>query len=995
MSVVVALRPEAPRRSTDALSDLYRRNCRPRVGELLQALRLDVVFHRAEGNKLWHRGADGHEVEVTDFLGGFGALVLGHNHPALVATARRLLDEKVPFLAQMSCRAGAAQLGEKLREMMLARTGRRYITTLASTGAEGIEAAMKHALYAYVRRTNRLAAEVEDEISAIRAGLRERRYSLAAGFHEQARAALSLRDEDHLDHVLSAMRAHNHRALGEAPTFVALERAFHGKTLGAVALTHYAEYRRHFAASAPRTIFVESGSERSLDAAIERATVPYYRLAVAPDNTVSLVIARRGTVAAMFVEPIQGEGGIRVVPRVFLRRCRALADERGFPLIFDEIQCGMGRTGTWLFSEQQEVVADYYVLSKGLGGGLAKVAALLVAEAHYERELGILHTSTFAEDEHGSAIALATLELLDQRPELMQNAAERGRQLKLGLLEIQRDFPEIVKDVRGAGLLLGLEFHDQTGRGAPVIAAVFAQDLLSYVISGYLLHEHRLRVAPCMSNKALIRVEPSLLVTTEECDELLGALRRVCEIIARQNSYELLRFAVGRPRGDDDTPMASFAAPTRTPPSTAVAARVAFIGYFVEASHLRRWDPSLALFTEAELADLLRRMYSVVDPLVIDEKIIEAPSGRRVGLTVIGIPIDSTTFDAMMRDHGREELLEKVRQAVDLAADVGCSVAALGGFTSIVAGNGRALHTDRIAITTGNALTAAMGLEALRHAASEAGIELATARFAALGAGGNIGSIYSQVLADEVARLILVGRPGRERELEALAARIYADAALTVAAHRRRGDSSSLGGVAGVIADTQAVASYLAARGVEDAERRLYQALRAELADREPISITADLGAIRSANLILGASNSPVPLLHSSLLGADPIVICDVAIPSDVDPSVRVRADVTVVDGGLVRLPLDTRMNLRGFDLPAGHIYACCCEAVIMGLAGVRENYSYGTITKAQVTEIGQMARVHGFTLGERGRPPMRAVRRAVEQPERPLVALSAAGGAR
>lgn len=952
------------------LSELYTRHCRPRIGEILQSLRLDVIYHRAQGDFLSYRTDAGAEVQVTDFLGGYGALVFGHNHPELAAVARANLDSQQPLLVQMSCRANTARLGAKLNQLMVSRTGRPYVTTLASTGTEAVEAAMKHAEYSRGRRIERLSRELEDKTDSVRRGLRERRYTLSRRFFEKARATFQLKGEDDFERIAAAVRAFNLQALQAPSVFLSLDRAFHGKTLGSVALTHYADYRRHFLHSSPRAAFIELGDVRGLEEAVRSASLRCYTFSVGADNEVSLVQEEHTTVAALFIEPLQGEGGIRIVPRDFLQRCREVATASGFPLVFDEIQCGMGRTGTFLFSEQQQVVADYYILSKALGGGLAKVSAVLIEKGQYEPEFGLIHTSTFSEDEHGSAIALKAVELLDESPDLMRNCSERGRQLKDGLLEVQQDYPEVIQDVRGAGLMLGIEFAPQEDKGSPAISAVFTQGMMSYIISGYMLYEHRLRVAPCMSNRSLIRIEPSALISPEECDRLVGAIRRVCEIISKQNAYELLRFAVGAPRlGTSDTsPIASFRNAARGPVGEEVSARVAFIGYFVEAAHLRKWDASLAAFTDAQLAELIQRIYPVVDPFVVDEKVIQSATGRRVGLTVVGIPTDSTNFARMMKNEERQGLVERVEAAVTIAAERGCTAAALGGFTSIVTGNARAMRVDeRVAVTTGNSLTVAMGLESIERAAVQAGIDFSKSCFAAIGAAGNIGSTYAHVMADRVPRMILLGRAGRLSEVENLAADIYLAAARSLAAQARApAGKPPPGGIAGALANSRAVRDAIAA-GLDTAQPRpLYDAISAELQKQAPITVTGDPEMLRYANLILGASNSPTPVIHANMLGQGPIVICDVAIPTDVDESVHARKDVTVVEGGMVRLPLDGDFTIPALDMPPGHLYACCCEGVLMGLSRIREHFSHGAITKAQVLEIMQLARLHGFALGER-----------------------------
>ncbi|MCZ9338376.1 aminotransferase class III-fold pyridoxal phosphate-dependent enzyme, partial [Streptomyces sp. TRM76130] len=125
-------------------------------------------------------------------------------------------------------------------------------------------------------------------------------------------------------------------------------------------------------------------------------------------------------------------------------------------LVFDEIQCGMARTGTFLASESSGVVADYYVFSKSLGGGLAKVSALLVTADRYVPEFGRHHTSTFADDDFSSRIATAAVRLaLDWR----ERIGDVGALLRRRLDEVAARWPDTVAEVRGRGLLLGVEFR--------------------------------------------------------------------------------------------------------------------------------------------------------------------------------------------------------------------------------------------------------------------------------------------------------------------------------------------------------------------------------------------------------------------------------------------------------------------------------------------------------------------------------------------------------
>ena len=165
-------------------------------------------------------------------------------------------------------------------------------------------------------------------------------------------------------------------------TFIALEKGFHGKTLGAVQLTANQDYREPFL--------------------IDGLTV--HRVRVNDIAHLEQTFARTGSIAGLIFEPIQGEGGVREITAEFAQRAAALCSARGAPLMADEIQTGMGRTGTFLACEALGVTPDYVMLSKALGGGLAKISATLIRRERHVDKFDVLHTSTYAEDDYSSGV---------------------------------------------------------------------------------------------------------------------------------------------------------------------------------------------------------------------------------------------------------------------------------------------------------------------------------------------------------------------------------------------------------------------------------------------------------------------------------------------------------------------------------------------------------------------------------------------------------------
>ena len=216
----------------------------------------------------------------------------------------------------------------------------------------------------------------------------------------------------------------------ERTGFVALEGSFHGRTMGALSVTHTEKYRAPFGPLVPGVTFVPVGDE----AALERAIVD-------------------GLPAAMILEPIQGESGVREISADFLKRARALCDETGTVLIHDEVQTGCGRTGNFLAAESAGVRPDVVTLAKPIAAGLPMGVTVVRKSLAATLEPGD-HGSTFAGGPLACRAALVFLRLLDEGG-LLEQVQARGQQLRRGLETIEREFPVVV-ELRGRGLIQGL-----------------------------------------------------------------------------------------------------------------------------------------------------------------------------------------------------------------------------------------------------------------------------------------------------------------------------------------------------------------------------------------------------------------------------------------------------------------------------------------------------------------------------------------------------------
>ncbi len=280
--------------------------------------------------------------------------------------------------------------------------------------------------------------------------------------------------------ALKAARMHTGR-----PGFVAAEGAFHGKTFGALSASGRDLYKRPFEPLLPGFTHVPFGDAEALAAAVDFQT------------------------AAVILEPIQCEAGIRIPPDGYLRAAREICDRAGALLILDEIQTGLGRTGKRWACDWEGVVPDIMTLGKALGGGAMPMGAFVARPAVWDifHDNPYIHTSTFGGNPLACAAALAALEVVEEEG-LAARAAERGAQLLAGACELGAAYPGLVQDVRGRGLLVGMAFADG--------------DIGGLVIAG--LMQQKVLAAYALNNPEVLRLEPPAVITAEEIARVIASL---------------------------------------------------------------------------------------------------------------------------------------------------------------------------------------------------------------------------------------------------------------------------------------------------------------------------------------------------------------------------------------------------------------------------------------------------------------------------------------
>ncbi|MET9024549.1 aminotransferase class III-fold pyridoxal phosphate-dependent enzyme [Nocardia sp. NPDC004168] len=875
---------QLPRTGSDSFGDFADYN-RPGLAGLLRACHLDVMYTAAEGDHLVR--ADG--TRVLDLVGGFGAALFGHNHPALVRAATATLNQQVPFVAQGSVRPGAARLARRLSESVGASTGREYVVTLGSTGADAVEAAIRHAAVAHARALSELDAELRRTLRRLRRDrLHDVRPSAPAGDTEPRTAAV----------VLTESLGRIARLRERGPVFVSLAGAFHGKSAGAFALTEQADTPADLVVPGPPRWRLDTWAPDEVADAFADELCTVGVIGFGADGAPVRTWRRLSPVAAVFAEPVQGEGGVREVPAETLRALRELADRHAAALVFDEIQCGMGRTGTFLASAPSGVRADYYLMSKSLGGGLVKIAALLVDRAHAVSDFGRYHTSTFADDELSATVADAALDLLRDNQLRISDA---GARLRSQLDEVARRWPREIVAVRGRGLLQGVQLRAPAPESA-LLREVCAPDMFGYVVAGYLLHRHAIRVLPTLSAPTTLRVQPSAFVTQGDMARLAAALDDVAALLHR-GRYDVLLAHLAAPVTTKPTVTERAPLPRRAdmPPARDPHAptKVAFLANLPETADLRRLAPELECWSDSEFAALLERLRPVADPFELTRLTISSPTGAEAEMMVFALPLTAEQIVAHQRAGERTYVRELVWHAVEQAIAAGATVIGLGGYTSIVTDAAREVTEDTVTVTSGNSLTAACAYEVL--SAELAALPSGQRRVGILGALGNIGSVMAELLAPLADSLVLVGRPGAGTRLRRVAAGLPGE-----------------------------------------------------------VVVSEDLAALRDCRVVVTATNSAQPLITARHLAAHhPVLVCDLAVPGDVDPAVAEHPHLTLVDGGRMALPLGQTPSLPETGLPAGIVYACMAETLLLGFEPRTASPSYGALTVAGVRAARSLAARH------------------------------------
>lgn len=273
---------------------------------------------------------------------------------------------------------------------------------------------------------------------------------------------------------------------------VTTTRAYHGHTGFALSAIGRDAYQTPFEPLMPGFTRIDFGDLKQAETAIDETT------------------------AAIIVEPVQGEGGINISPPGYLAGLRRICDERGALLILDEIQTGMGRTGTMFACQQFGVVPDIMTLGKSLGGGLYPISATMFRRPLLDFVYAnpFIHLSTFGGADLGCRVALAAIDYIIDN-DLPAHAAEMGARFEIGFEKLRARYPQLLTEIRRLGLMIGLQFTDESL--GPRMSKQLSENGVIAVYTG--------------NQPSVMRLMPPLIIEPEEVDAVLGAFDRAMSAI--------------------------------------------------------------------------------------------------------------------------------------------------------------------------------------------------------------------------------------------------------------------------------------------------------------------------------------------------------------------------------------------------------------------------------------------------------------------------------
>jgi len=917
---------------------------KPFLAELLSLLKLDKMYHRAKGDFIYFK-KDGNEEEVLDLVGGYGSLLLGHNNQELLDYKMKLHYDGVPIHAQLSKRSGAIKLSKLLSDLIEVRSKRKYVCTLTNSGAEAIEAALKHVKLNYKNKLNALQLSFEMAFVEIENYFNKYNEQFEVVFKDKTFNDIETFKSLIIDSNFTVIRENN-------PKMLASKKSFHGKTIAALSISSNISFREPFGLNHTNDTIFFDWNETEIANYLLQNEFEYYLPKMNKKGQVCVKKLNLNCISGIIIEPIIGEGGVHVVPVKFLEYLRKVTQDYNIPLIFDEIQCGFFRTGEFLASFKASVYADYYVLGKSLGGGITKISALLIEEGMYIPDFDLLHTSTFAEDDISAMVSVKTIEIAKK---YRKKIIDKGAYLMDELLRLKEKYSDIITDVRGDGLMLGISFKDFSFNDCHVLQILSRSKYFGYFLASFLLNEKGIRVSVTLSDPNTIRIHPSLFISRGSMDTFISAIDELSLILQYSDMYYLIHFMLDKSErglralenfGQRDIIQEN---------CDSSVTHVGFLAHYINADHIRIEVPSLAILKDDTLEKLLRTLLPIAQPVLLGSNCIKNSNGKKIVIRFMGVPFTSSMIKEDL-NHSRNLILnyrKLCNKAIQYFFNQGISTIGLGQFTSIIMHNGKSVDNSNVVVTTGNSFTVYNSLNSIKQEIKR--LQLKKVKIAVIGANGNIATMISYFLVDYCHAIVLVGNMNKSKDKIKEKGIILLKETLTKLLLNNQPTSP----IEKKLFNSNLFMEISNNSKLLDSDI-LWKMYLNEFKNELPIHVSCDLSDLKECNIVVVATNEGKPFLTSQHFKQGTFV-CDISVPSNCTKELLENKKIKVIQGGVVQLPNEESLCLKGLPLDSGQAFACMSETMLMGFEKSKKSYSFGDLLISQVKEIGELGIKNGF----------------------------------
>lgn len=868
--------------------------------KLLELFALDKYYHDGKGDVLFYGKEHDKKTEVLDLCGSYGINLLGHKNE-VIQTFSKEFSKFPPNFLQGSIHQEKQLLTRTLIAKIAQHTGlQKWEVEYANTGTEIIEVAIKLLSLHYQRKKEKVLQELYYTMNFYRLNSNTEDKILAC-----KKAIETIQSEVFLAHF---------------------ENSFHGKSSGSLSIMGNQEFKAQF----PTAVKAISLSKKAVNVErqLQEKCIIY---SVIDSKTGQEVKKEFFPVLGIFIEAIQGEAGVFVLENDLLQCITNFKKELKIPVISDEIQCGLYRTGKFSALPAKNLIADIYCFGKALGAGIAKISALCCHQDLYSKYFFEYHSSSFGEDFMSSWAANQFFKIIDENHLLVQKIEqnELGEQLK----DFAKNHQDFIKEVRGKGHLLAIEFQEKALNTAFITKYFKDLKKLGYWLSSVLLNRENIRLLPTLSNPLSFRIQPSIYFTEQQLKQFLSALNNLIIALKKQDINYLFGHLFDVNSESKIKKLPHSLQNEYFPENAAV-----FICHPIDSEHICSIVDLIDSYPEDDLNKILDEVSDIQDFTVYHVDELKNQDGKSLPIVYLGVPLTSTSFYHALRGGKRDIWIQKIQRAVDWANSKNAKSIGLGQFTSIVTGNGMFLHSSKAILTTGNAYTAALSIKAVEKALKESGKNLKNSDISFIGAGGNIVSVMAKMLCENCRKITLIYhadyRNSKETRIKLLD---FVNYWIQLPTNRT---------------------NHLFVND-ENLEEFLFEI-------KHQIAVEFKLDQLLQQDAIIIGTNDPNAILLSNHV-ASGTVVADISVPPNAEKALQNRLDIKYIKGGIAALPETNgkEQSLNAVILPfgPGECYACMAET--FGL-GFQENYiehHIGDLSPELIKKVQQLMEKEGFDL--------------------------------